>query len=220
VAAPTPVYLEVGTKKVFALAVDWPGWARAGRSEEDALEALASYVPRYSVVASAASVRFPKSVGASFDVVERVTGDGSTDFGAPGKVPSLDRVPSTAAQARRLASLVGASWAVFDDVVADAPAALRKGPRGGGRDRDKIVEHVLEAEISYSRAVGLRGKRPKWDDADAIAAFRAELLDVLHRPSDGSAYTAKGWPPRYAARRIAWHVLDHAWEIEDKSESA
>jgi hypothetical protein len=29
-----------------------------------------------------------------------------------------------------------------------------------------------------------------------------------------------GRPPRYAIRRIAWHVLDHAWEIEDKSDPA
>ena len=117
-----------------------------------------------------------------------------------------------------MAKLLEASWAVFDDVVASAPPALRKGPRGGGRDRDKIVEHVLESVISYSRALGLRGRRPKWDDVDAMASFRAELLDRLRRPSDGTAATEKGWPPRYTTRRMAWHVLDHAWEIEDKSE--
>src|SRR5438067_302187 len=26
----------------------------------------------------------------------------------------------------------------------------------------------------------------------------------------------RGWPVRYAARRMAWHVLDHAWEMEDR----
>ena len=213
----TPVYLEVGQKKVFACAVDWPGWARAGRDPDAALEALASYEPRYRVVTDTAGVRFPAKVAASLDVVERVTGDGTTDFGAPGKVPDLDRVPSSAALARKQASLLEASWVVFDRVVAGAPAALRKGPRGGGRDRDKIVEHVLEAEISYSRALGMRGRRPRWDDADAVAAFRAELLSLVRRASDGTAATAKGWPPRYAVRRMAWHVLDHAWEIEDKS---
>jgi hypothetical protein len=217
-AKPTPVYLEAGKKKVFACAVDWPGWDRAGRSEEEALEALAAYVPRYAVVAAAAGVRFPSSVARSFDVVERVTGNATTDFGAPDKVASVDRSPLSAAQARRMASLVEASWTVFADVVAGAPSALRKGPRGGGRDRAKIVEHVIESTISYSRALGLGGTRPQWDDPAAIATFRVELLDVLRRPSDGSAATPKGWPPRYVARRIAWHILDHAWEIEDKSE--
>ena len=215
--AATPVYLEVGKKKVFAVAVDWPGWARAGRSEEAALEALADYVPRYRVVTDVAGVRFPKTVARSFEVVERIPGNATTDFGAPDKVAVVDRTPLTGARARRMASLVEASWTVFDDVVANAPAALRKGPRGGGRDRDKIVEHVNESTISYSRALGMRGKRPGWDDAAAMAAFRAELLAVLRRPSDGSSATPKGWPPRYTARRIAWHILDHAWEIEDKS---
>jgi hypothetical protein len=215
--AATPVYLEVGKKKVFACAVDWPGWARAGRSEEDALETLAAYMPRYAVVAAAAGVRFPSTVARSFSVVERLDGNATTDFGAPDKVPAVDRTPVTRAQGRRMASLLDASWAVFTDVVAGAPAALRKGPRGGGRDRDKIVEHVIESEISYSRALGLRGKRPKWDDADGVAALRTEVLERLRQPSDGTAATEKGWPPRYAARRMAWHVLDHAWEIEDKS---
>ncbi len=34
------VYLEIGKKKVFASAMDWPGWSRAGRSEEQALLVL------------------------------------------------------------------------------------------------------------------------------------------------------------------------------------
>ena len=216
--AATRVYLEVGKKKVFACAVDWPGWDRPGRTEEDALEALSLYVPRYAVVADAAGVRFPSTVARSFDVVERLVGNATTDFGAPDKVADVDRTPLTRAQARRMAALVEASFTVFADVVADAPAALRKGPRGGGRDRDKIVEHVYESAISYSRALGLRGKRPKWDDGPTMAEFRAELLDTLRRPSDGTPATPKGWPPRYTARRIAWHILDHAWEIEDKSD--
>jgi hypothetical protein len=215
--SPTAVYLEVGRKKVFACAVDWPGWARAGRDAEAALTALAEYEPRYRVVTDEAGVRFPASVASSFTVVEELAGDGTTDFGAPGKVPEVDRQPASVAVARKQARLLEASWAVLDRVVAGAPSALRKGPRGGGRDRDKVVEHVIESEISYSRALGLRGRRPAWDDRAAVAALRAEVLEVLRRASDGSAATRKGWPPRYAVRRMAWHVLDHAWEIEDKS---
>jgi hypothetical protein len=215
--SPTAVYLEVGKTKVFACAVDWPGWARAGRDPDAALSALADYERRYRVVCDEAGVRFPASVASAFTVVEELAGDGTTDFGAPGKVPELDRRATSRTVAGKQASLLQASWAVLDRVVAGAPAELRKGPRGGGRDRDKIVEHVVESEISYSRALGLRGRRPAWDDAPAIVAFRAEVLALLRRPSDGSAATPKGWPPRYALRRMAWHVLDHAWEIEDKS---
>ena len=46
----------------------------------------------------------------------------------------------------------------------------------------------------------------------------AAITAVLGLASDGAAPLPGGWPVRYAARRIAWHVLDHAWEIEDKSE--
>jgi len=132
---PTPVYLEVGTKKVFACAVDWPGWARSAKTEDDALEALAAYAERYRPVAEAAGVRFPTSVAGTFDVTDRVKGDASTEFGVPGMPIEADATPLTKAQAERLAAILGATWTVFDRVVKASPAELRKGPRGGGRDR-------------------------------------------------------------------------------------
>jgi hypothetical protein len=218
-----PVGIETGGKRVFAWAVDWPGWARSGKTEEQALEALASYASRYAAVARQAGVRFPAQAGGSgrdFEVVERVKGSGATDFGIPHEVVEADAVPLGKAEAERQAKLVAASWAVLDRVVAGAPAELRKGPRGGGRDRDKIVDHVLGAEASYARQLGIKRPQPDAGDAKAIGALRDELLQALGKPSDGSRATPKGWPSRYAARRIAWHVLDHAWEIEDRAEPA
>jgi hypothetical protein len=214
---PTDVYLEVGSKRVFACALAWPGWCRAGRSEELALEALAAYVPRYRVVAERAGVRFPKSAGDRLRVVERLPGSATTDFGAPGEAAGGDQEPVSAAAAARAAKLLTASWAVFDQVAADAPAELRKGPRGGGRDRDRVVEHVLGAETSYARKLGVKHRQPAVDDAKAIAALRAAIAGALQAPSEGRPPVEKGWPPRYAARRIAWHALDHAWEMQDRS---
>jgi hypothetical protein len=216
----TAVLLEVGKKRVFADALDWPGWCRAGRDEDAALAALAAYVPRYAVVAERAGIAFPARVGKQLEVVERVPGSATTDFGAPGEVADADGRPTTRAQAERLTALVVASWAVFDEVRAGAPASLRKGPRGGGRDRDKMVDHVLGAEAGYARKLGIRHKPPGIDDRDAIAALRDDIAAVLRTPSDGSPPRPNGWPPRYAARRIAWHVLDHAWEMEDRSDPA
>jgi hypothetical protein len=46
----TEVYVEAGKKKVFAGALDWPGWTRGGRDEHEALAALGAYAPRYAVV--------------------------------------------------------------------------------------------------------------------------------------------------------------------------
>jgi hypothetical protein len=217
--APTPVYLEVGSKKVFACSLDWPGWCRAGKNEEAALEALGAYAGRYSTVTAAAGVRFPSTAGASFDVVERVKGSGATDFGVPGEAASADAEPLTAAGAKRLASLVEASWTVLAAVAGAAPAELRKGPRGGGRDRDKVVAHVATSEFGYARKLGVRHKAPEDPlvAPDAVEALRADILEALRSARKGEPLVGNGWLPRYAARRVAWHAVDHAWEIEDRS---
>src|SRR5829696_7512094 len=190
----TPVYAEVGKKRAFVSARDWPGWCRAGKDEEAALTALADYAPRYAVVAAEAGLDLPATVAEHLDVVERLPGDATTEFGAPGAV-----------------------WAVFDRVAAAAPATLAKGPRGGGRDRDPIVEHVVGAEAGYARKIGIAHKAPAGADTAAVAALRTEILDAVRSRRFGAPPRSEPWPARYAIRRIAWHVLDHAWEIEDKS---
>ncbi len=215
------VAVETGAKRVFATAVDWPGWSRSGRTEEAALEALVAYAPRYSTVAAAAGEAFPGPLGVDdVEIVERNPGDGGTDFGVPSRVTEHDRRPVAQTEADRLRGLVAAAWTVFDRVAAGAPAELRKGPRGGGRDRDKVVDHVLGADHAYCGVIGIRVPGPSRDEPGSVAAMRSAMLDLLGRPSDGSPLGGRKWQPRYAAMRIAWHALDHAWEIEDRSESA
>jgi len=213
----TPVYVEVGARRAFASARDWPGWCRAGTGEDEALTALAEYQPRYAVVAAEAGLRFPSSSGDALEVVERLPGDATTDFGAPSAIAEGDADELTRAEAGRHAALLAAAWAVMDRVAAAAPATLRKGPRGGGRDRDAIVDHVLGAEAAYARKIGIAHKPPSGADTEAVGALRTEILDAFRDRRFGAPPRSKPWPPRYAARRIAWHVLDHAWEIEDKS---
>ena len=215
---PTAVYLEVGKKRVFACALEWPGWCRSGRTEEQALEALAAYAERYAVVAREVGVHFSGILENAFDIVERLPGSAGTDFGVPGEIARRDREPLTGEEAERQTALVRAAWVVLDRVAAAAPAELRKGPRGGGRDRAQIIDHVLGAEAAYARQLGIRHRQPGRDDAPGIAALRDDIVAALRAPSDGTPLAPKGWPPRYAARRIAWHVLDHAWEIEDRSQ--
>ncbi len=208
--AETPVYLEVGSKRVFAGALDWPGWIRAGKDEALALEALAAAAERYGPVAGAAGFPLPAGAAASLKVVERVKGNATTDFGAPGPPAKADGEALTGLELERQLILLVAAWGALDKVVAGAPAGLRKGPRGGGRDRDQIVEHVLGAESAYASALGLKLRAPDPKRA-AVAEFRAAIVAGL---------TVGGgkWPARYAIRRIAWHALDHTWEIEDRSE--
>jgi hypothetical protein len=206
------VYLELGPKKVFACSIDWPGWCRIGRSEEGALENLMHYVARYRVIAARAGLDFDPGDPV---VVERVKGDAITDFGAPVATPELDLEPVPEDEAARAVALIQAAWTVFEEVAAVSPEELRKGPRGGGRDRDKMVSHVIEAERAYARKIGVRHK-PLKDEA-ALFAMRAEIAEVLGRPSDRGLMVEGGWSARYAARRIAWHVIDHIWEMEDRA---
>ena len=190
---------------------------RSGKDEASALAALSAYAPRYAAVAKQGRVAFDAKP--TFRVIERLAGSASTDFGVPAAIAKRDTTPVAAAEGARLASLVEAAWAVYARILAGAPAELRKGPRGGGRDRDKIADHVLAAEGAYVRKLGLRLEPPARNDRRGLAEFRAAIVTTLQRPSTGKPLVEKGWPQRYAARRIAWHALDHAWEIQDRSDA-
>ncbi len=219
------VCTESGGKRAFAGAIEWPGWCRSGRRESDALDALLAYAPRYaSVVAgSVPGFKAPRSVS-DVEVVERLRGDATTDFGAPSIAPAADARSLDARGLKRLVSILEASWGAFDRIVDAATGEeLRKGPRGGGRELDAIVEHVIGAEIVY--VAKLAAPRPKVEGRDrreAAEEERAAVREALSRavseglpekgPRGGSI-----WLPRYFVRRAAWHVLDHAWEIEDRA---
>jgi hypothetical protein len=216
------VCLELTSTQTVASALDWPGWCRVGRDEGAALQTLSSYAERYAPVAEQAGVNFPSTV--AFKVVERAPGGPTTAFAAPEcrrpfpqVTAAVERAKLTPAAARRLVGLVTAAWATFDEVAAASPAELRKGPRGGGRDRDKLIDHVIGAETVYARKLGVKRKQPAIDDLAAIEELRESIAAVVGAPSDGSPVVPNGWTTRYAARRIAWHVLEHAREMQDRA---
>jgi hypothetical protein len=209
-AGGTRVYIETGAKRVFASAAGWPGWCRPGKDEESALAALAAYAERYAKVAELAGVPLPRAAR-SFAVVERLQGNATTDFGAPSIPAKAESKPMSAKDAQRMCALAEACWKYLDQVVAKAPIELRKGPRGGGRDRDEIFEHVLGAEMEYAKRIGTRLKQPDGRDRAAVRAFRKAILQSFANPN-----REEKWPVAYAVRRTAWHALDHAWEIEDR----
>ncbi|HEV1997656.1 MAG TPA: hypothetical protein VGR61_05955, partial [Candidatus Dormibacteraeota bacterium] len=181
----TDVYLEIGAKRVFASAAEWPGWCRAGKTEELALAALEASAPRYAAVARTAGLPFPGDP-ARFDVVERLPGSATTDFGAPGETAAREAAPLNGTEAERLAGLLAAVWALLDRVVSAAPAELHKGPRGGGRDRDAIFQHVVGAEAAYARKVGVRMAEPGPGDRAAVEALRHAVVDAV-RAATGKA---------------------------------
>ena len=208
------ILVEATPKKVFVSALDWPGLSRGGKDEAAAVESLLAHIERYAPVARAAGHPLP-GVDLHLEVAERIDGDAGTAFGMPSVVAEADRAPVDSSEAARLAALVEAAFDAFDRISAGAPAELRKGPRGGGRDSARLVEHVWGGADAYASVLGIPKDRRTPPDL-----LRASMLEVLRLPSDGSPIAGKKWPPRYAARRIAWHALDHAWEIEDRTEPA
>jgi hypothetical protein len=219
------IYLEMGQKKVVAASLAWPGWCRIARDETAAREALVAYGPRYGRAVAAAGLGFIAPDGPeSLRVVERVAGGSGTDYGVPSVVLGDDDAPVDAPEHERLAAFLAAYWAAFDRTVAAAAGkALRKGPRGGGRELAAIVEHVIGAESGYLKVLGWTAEPPPegLSAEDALAHHREQMLAGLAAAVAGETETegprgGKRWPPRYFVRRVGWHVLDHLWEIEDR----
>jgi hypothetical protein len=208
------VYLEIGQKRVFACSLEYPGWCRVAKTDHEALVALDDYAPRYAVIAKRAGVAFRPG---TLSVVERIAGSATTDFGAPDKAAAADERDLDKAGAARLVKLMRAAWDELDAVAADTPEHLLKGPRGGGRDRTKMLDHVVGSEASYARLLGLKYKVDAYSDSSAVAALRSGIASAIGDARRGVPMRENGWLPRYAARRITWHVLDHLWEMQDKT---
>ena len=203
------------------MAIDWLGLARWAKTEDEALDALIRYAPRYkkSIGTAARSLSVPRSAK-DLKVTERVDGDATTDFGAPGAIIAGDGRPLSAKELDDALKQLRAAWSAFERTAKQkrgtnlAPA----GPRGGGRTLAKMVDHVREADEGYTSAVGGKSKPAgaEWSvvQQNFVAAVKSrnagELPDV--GPRGG-----RRWPAMFAMRRSAWHALDHAWELEDRA---
>jgi len=222
VATTVDCLIESGAKRSFACAADWPGWCRPGRDEDAAMQSLDAYRPRYASALRAAGVPFGGARG-TLRIAERTGGNATTDFGAPDGVYELDADEISAREWARLRRVLEACWSAFDRAASAADGVeLTKGPRGGGRELDAIVGHVVGAEVSYLRK--LTGQGVAADEVDPWEARereRAAVLAGLDRAKAGDL-PERGprggvlWTPRRFLRRTAWHVLDHSWEIEDR----
>lgn len=216
------VVLEVGKKRrVVAGAMDWPGLDRWGTSEDEAIEKLLSYVPRYADVAERAGRASEFARARDVDVVERVPGSSSTDFWGIAHVPSqIEReVLSSADLERRLDILTG-TWSHFDDIAARVSGDLLPGPRSAGRTRDQIVRHVYLSEPEQmSRKVEVRTPFEQVLTKAGLAAHRNAYLDAI-RAYNADGKPARTWPIQFLIRRTAHHAMDHAWELEDRDPSS
>jgi hypothetical protein len=212
------VVVEVAPKRAFASALDWPGWSRGAKTPDGAVEALLAYAPRYARVAKRARVPFsPPATTRGIEILERQAGGSGTEFGVPSSTARADSDPIPSRELTRLVGLLEAAWAAFDAAARNAEGVtLTLGPRGGGRQVPKMVEHVREAEAAYVHQLGTKAA------GRSMAELRESFVEAVRLLAAGEPLPApnrvkRPWTPRYAIRRSAWHALDHAWEIEDRS---
>ncbi len=213
------VTLEIGPKdkKVVAVAPDWPGLERGAKTATAAIERLQSYLPRYAKVAKLAGMDAEFAATTDVDVVERYKGTGSTDFwGISFAFSSIDRQDMSSEKLERELTLMQACWKYFDAIRSRVSAEMQKGPRGGGRDRDRIVLHVCANEQDWAKGLGVGIKDGEWvTDAKGLKAFRRDYCKAI-QTFHAEGKMARTWPLRFLIRHTAFHTLDHAWEMEDK----
>ena len=205
-------------KKWVAVAIDWPGLERSGQDEDQAIEKLRSYLPRYLPVAKRARLGKELSTQTKVKIVERYRGVGSTDFWGISFAPSsIDRLPMDTPVFERHVKLLRAAWAEFDAVAARVSSELRPGPRGGGRDRQRIVRHVLGNEGLATSPSGSRCRPSSTTcslrSASPPIATASSTRCVTGTPKESRSVN---WTIPYLLRHSAYHVLDHTWEMEDR----
>jgi|HigsolmetaAR201D_1030396.scaffolds.fasta_scaffold07046_2 hypothetical protein len=212
------ITLELGPKgkKVVAVAPDWPGLERGAKTEEGAIERLRSYMLRYAQVAKQADMDAEFDAITDVDVVEQYPGSGSTDFwGISFAFSSIDKQRMSNDELERELRLMQACWTFFDDVRGRVSAELRKGPRGGGRDRDRIVHHIFSCEYDWAKGLGLHSPAEAMLTSEGLQAHRDNYCQAI-REYHAQGKMAGKWPLRYLIRHTAFHTLDHAWEMEDR----
>jgi hypothetical protein len=209
-------------KKVAAFAVDWPGWSRGAKAPDAAVELLEAYRDRYRPIARIAGMEAEFDRAGALEIVEDHVGVGSTDFWGISFAPSsFERAPMPDDELERKVALLEAAWRFFDDVAARVSPELERGPRGGGRNRDEIVRHVVGNEShDLAKKVGVIIAEDLMTP-EGVRAHREEYVAAMRDyNADGRMGRGRNWTIPLLLRHTAYHVLDHAWEMEDKDLSS
>ena len=222
---PVRTVIERGPKgkRCVAFGIDWPGWSRGARSPELAVDLLESYRERYRPVAAVAGMATEFDAAGPLEIVEDRVGTGSTDFWGISFSPSSTEHGSMGeAEFERAIALLRACWAFFDGVAARVSPEMRKGPRGGGRDRDRIVRHTIRTESEdFAKQVGLRIPEEGALTPDGLRQHREAYIAAMRAYNAGEVERRmRSWTLPFLIRHSAYHTLDHAWEMEDKDLSA
>jgi len=188
---------------------------------------LGACAKRYQPVAALAGLAIPRLVlHDGFEVRERLIGSAVTDFGALASVSADDLRPLTKLEVDRLQGLLSACWATFDDAYERVPASARAQKPEAGRSPSAIRHHLLDTDLMHRSAFGPAYRKPSPDEVDRLEpVVRATILtNLASTPLDVEATPVRrygfDWTPRFAVRRVAWHALDHAWQLEDSMNKA
>ncbi len=210
-------------KRSVVFTIDWPGWSRGAKTVELALETLESYRARYRPVASLAGMSREFDAAGPLEILEDKVGTGSTDFWGISFSPSeAEQGPMSEAQLERGITLLQACWAYFDGVAARVSPEMRKGPRGGGRDRDRIIRHTIRTESEdFAKQVGLRIPEEAALTPTGLHQHRETYVAAMRAYNAGEVTRRmRSWNLPFLIRHSGFHTLDHAWEMEDKDLSA
>jgi hypothetical protein len=209
-------------RKAVAFAVDWPGWSRGAKTPEAALELLESYRERYRPIAVAAKLAKEFDAAGRLKVVEDRVGPGSTDFWGISFAPSdVEPEPMGDVELDRKITLLRACWKHFDAVGSRVSAEMRKGPRGGGRERDEIIRHVIRVEsLDFAKRLGLREAEDSALTPKGLRDHRDEYVATMRAYNAGEGKRMRSWNLPFLIRHSAFHTMDHAWEMEDKDLTA
>jgi hypothetical protein len=206
-------------KRSVAFSLDWPGWSRGAKTPELALETLETYRRRYRPVAGLAGMAREFDAAGALQIVEDRVGTGSTDFwGISFSPSSTEHGTLSEADLERKLTLLQACWAFFDSVAARVSPEMRKGPRGGGRDRNRIVRHTIRTESEdFAKQVGLRIPEEAALSPEGLRRHRESYLEAIRAYNAGEVERKmRSWTLPFLIRHSAFHTLDHAWEMEDK----
>jgi hypothetical protein len=206
-------------KRFVAFSIDWPGWSRGARSAELAMEMLESYRERYRPVAGLAGMAREFDAAGPLEIVEEKVGTGSTDFWGISFSPSAtEHGPMGEGDLERAITLLRACWAFFDGIAARVSPEMRKGSRGGGRDRDQIIRHTIRVESEdFAKQVGLRIPEGAALTPDGLRQHRDAYIAAMRGYNAGEVTRRmRSWTLPFLIRHSAYHTLDHAWEMEDK----
>jgi hypothetical protein len=210
-------------KKVAAFAIDWPGWSRGAKAPDAAVELLEAYRERYRPIARIARLEAEFDRAGPLEIIEDHVGVGSTDFWGISFAPSsFEQGPMPEDELERKLTLLDAAWQFFDDVAARVSPELEKGPRGGGRNRDEIVRHVVGNEWhDLGRKIGVDTPPDDLRTPGGIRSHREEFVAAMRDyNAQGKMARGRNWTIPLLLRHTAYHVLDHAWEMEDKDLSS